>query len=916
MKILDLLDKSLWAKDSIENTRQMPNSTPRPTRKKKLQRHNPKLAQIEQIEQLEQAEQVQQISKKNDIGLTTKKALSILHKEGKNELIQKNKASPLKLFFGQYKDIMTLILLACTLVSVLMGEYIEAIAIAIIVLMNGILGFIQEYKTEKTLDALKNMSSPMAMVYRDGALCQIPSSEIVRGDVLLCEAGDKIPADGVLIESTHLECDEAMLTGESLPVKKSSFPQGRGDWQGQHSDDNMAFMGCIVTKGHCTLRITDTGMNTRMGNIAFMLQGIEDEQTPLQKKLAKLSKSIAIGCLLICAIVTVTGILRGEPLFQMLITGVSLAVAAVPEGLPAIVTISLALSVSRMVKRNALVRKLHAVETLGCSTVICSDKTGTLTQNKMTATHIYTCDGHTKASKLSTKIATNELLLKAMTLCNNAILSDNTENNYGDHTEICLLNLAEHYGFSRQELENTYKRLDEQPFDSTRKRMSVVVEDNNNQKYMFVKGAFDVLMKKCTSYQQGNSTFPLIATDKRNFEEQNGKMADSALRVICIAYKKITPLVDAKTEEGLTFLGLVGMIDPPRKEVRGAVISCYKAGIKTIMITGDHKKTAVAIAKDVSIFHDGDMVLSGEELDKMSFDELCTVVNKVSVFARVSPDHKLSIVRSLKRHGHIVAMTGDGVNDAPAIKEADIGVSMGITGTDVTREASEIILLDDNFATLVGAIDEGRSIYNNIRKFIRYLLACNIGEVITMFFGMLMGMPVILLPIQILLINLVTDGLPAIALGLEPSDNRSMTKPPRKPNEGVFSNGLATKIVFRGFLIGITTLASFVTLFKQTGSIDIARSGALFALIFAQLIHVFECKSEEKGLFAIPYFNNIKLILAVMMSLTILLLVLYVPQLSMIFSTVALTLSQAFVPIAYSLIPAILVGMVAKKGKR
>lgn len=902
MKIFDLLDKNL---NTHDNQTTNPREITLNSNSENMQNSNNPTNSFEN----QQIENVQIMSNEK-IGLSCDEAERLLKKHGKNELAHKKRISAIKIFFNQYKDIMTLILLVCTLVSVMMGEYVEAIVISVIVLMNGILGFMQEFRTERTLEALKSMASPMAKVYRNNVIMQIASNQIVPSDIVMLEAGDKIPADGTLINSAALECDEAMLTGESLPVKKTSMLINDTSVTNEQS---MVFMGCVVTKGHGMFKITATGMNTKMGSIASMLQEIEEEQTPLQKRLSKLSKYIAIGCLLICAIVTVTGILRGEPLMQMLITGVSLAVAAVPEGLAAIVTISLALSVSRMVKRNALVRRLHAVETLGCATVICSDKTGTLTQNKMTATKICTVNGQLDADKLDINSECGDLLIKSSVLCNNAVISGGESDSFGDHTEICLLNLASTYGLTRAKLAESYRRVDEQPFDSTRKRMSVVTLDNNHQRHMFAKGAFDVLIDRCGEIQDGNNIRKMTPADKRKLEQYNNDMADSALRVICIAYKRITPLTDAKTEDNLIFIGLIGMIDPPRKEVRGAVLNCYKAGIKTVMITGDHKKTAVSIAKEIGIYHNGDMVLTGGELEEMSYDELCSVVNKVTVFARVSPNHKLSIVRALKRHGHIVAMTGDGVNDAPAIKEADIGVSMGITGTDVTREASEIILLDDNFATLVNAVDEGRSIYNNIRKFIRYLLACNIGEVITMFLGMLMGMPVILFPIQILLVNLVTDGLPAIALGLEPADKRAMSTPPRRTNESVFSNGLATKIVVRGILIGLTTLASFVALYRTTGIEDIARTGALFALIFAQLIHVFECKSEEKGFFSIPYFNNMKLIGAAMLSLLILILVLYTPPLQMIFSTVPLSLSQLMIPALFCLATPIISGIFHKK---
>lgn len=842
-------------------------------------------------------------------GLTSREAALRLEEDGKNQLESKKKIKPFGIFISQYKDIMTLILLCCTAVSLFMGEYVEAIAIAIIVLMNGILGFIQEYRTERTLEALRSMAAPQAKAMRDGVITPVPACELVRGDVVLIEAGDRIPADGQLLDATSLACDESMLTGESLPVKKTASTE-KSD-----SKETKVYMGCVVTKGHGSYEITATGMKTEMGHIASMLQTIEEEATPLQKRLSQLSKYIAIGCLLICLIVSVTGILRGEPILQMLITGVSLAVAAVPEGLPAIVTISLALSVSRMVKRNALVRRLHAVETLGCATVICSDKTGTITQNKMTVTTVATAAKLVSAQKLDKASADGERLLQVITACNNAVLGDGHSHDFGEHTELALLHFAHSHGFTKNNLAEKLKRIHEQPFDSERKRMSVAVTDVFNQKYLFVKGGFDVLLPRCTGYLENGEVKPMRQSDIARFTEQNEQMADAALRVIGVAYRAITPISPSFDEENLVYIGQIGMMDPPRPEVRAAVSRCRRAGIRTVMITGDHKKTAVAVAKQVGIYKEGDLALTGEELDRLSPEQLKATVSRVTVYARVSPSHKLQIVRALKQNGQVAAMTGDGVNDAPAIKEADIGVSMGQNGSDVTKEASEIILLDDNFATLVNAVDEGRSIYNNIRKFIRYLLACNIGEVLTMFLGMLMGMPVILLPIQILLINLVTDGLPAIALGLEPSDSNAMSRPPRKQSEGVFSGGLAGKIILRGIFIGLSTLFSFVTLFRMCGDLDISRSGALFALVFAQLIHVFECKSEEKNIFHIPYLNNKKLLAAVAFSFTVLLCVLYVPVLNMIFSTVPLTLSQLLVPIAFSLAAPLLSAIFSGKSK-
>ncbi len=828
----------------------------------------------------------------NDIehskGLSSIEASKRLEAYGKNILTSKKKINPFVIFICQYKDIMTIILLICTLVSLFMGEYVEAIAIAIIILMNGILGFLQEYKTERTLEALKNMSGPVAKVYRDGQITTCPATELVVGDLISITSGDLIPADCILNEATEIESDESMLTGESIPVKKSLTKSKK---------DRVVYMGCTLTKGHGTATIAKTGMDTEIGNIASMLDDIKEEPTPLQVKLDYLSKYIAVGCLAVCAIVTITGIINGEDFLQMLITGVSLAVAAVPEGLPAIVTISLALSVSRMIKRNALIRKLHAVETLGCATILCSDKTGTITQNKMTATVIASNDGVLDIKKVISSNTTTELLLKGCVMCNNAVL----KSSIGSHTELALLKLGSTFNHTRDGLDRDYKRISENPFDSTRKRMSVVCQDVTGDKLVFVKGGYDVLINKCISFQNGDKIEELTIADKHKFTKQNEDMAENALRVICVAYKKINSSSNDYDEDNLIYLGQIGLIDPPRREVKPAVVKCRKAGIKTVMITGDHKKTAIAIAKQVSIYHEGDQVLTGDELDKMSVEELTRVVNKVTVFARVSPSHKLQIVKSLKKNGHIVAMTGDGTNDAPSIKEADIGVAMGKSGSDVSKEASSIILLDDNFASLVNAVEEGRSIYENIRKFIRYLLSCNIGEVLTMFLGMLMGMPVVLLPIQILFVNLVTDGLPAIALGLEPLDKTAMSRPPRKANENVFARGLASKIIFRGIFIGLSTLASFVSVYKLTGDVDTARSGALFALVLAQLIHVFECKSETQSIFEIKFFNNKKLILATALSFSAMLLVLYVPVLQTIFSTVPLSMNQLMMPILYSL---------------
>lgn len=868
------------------------------------------------------------------LGLSSRTAEKLLFEHGENKLESGKKISALKIFTGQFKDLMIMILLASTVISVLMGEITEAITIIVIVLLNAILGFVQEYRTEKTLEALKGMASPTARVLRDGKEVTIQAAQIVPGDVVFLKAGDKVPADGKLIEIISLQCDEAMLSGESVPVEKSMKEGSAGQ----------VYMGTVITKGRGKAEITATGMKTEMGKIAGMLHEIEDEETPLQKRLAQLGKYIAIGCLLICAIVSVTGILRGEDVFGMMITGISLAVAAVPEGLPAIVTIALALAVRRILKRQALVRRLHSVETLGCANVICTDKTGTLTENRMTVRRMFTLDynvsvsgnGHQQAGEFTVDgrrigLSVSPTLKRLVDIaagCNNATISDDkwhpgrdrtkssAEGEWtvdGDPTEIALLVMAAKAGVTREALE--YERTGEIPFDSDRKRMTVQLGDKLGRNLSFSKGAPDLLLDQCR-YVLTDSGVQVMTPDiVRRITQANKNMAKDALRVLGFACKE-NPGGLENCEKDLVFVGLVGMIDPPRKEAYDAVAKCRQAKIRTVMITGDHKDTAVAIAKDIGIMRAGERVLTGREIDSMPDDEFAQICPKVSVFARVSPGHKLKIVRCLKDRGDIVAMTGDGVNDAPAIKEADIGVSMGITGTDVTKQAASIILLDDNFATLVAAIEEGRVVYSNIRKFIRYLISCNIGEVVTMFAGMLMGMPVVLLPIQILLVNLVTDGLPAMALGLEPAESGVMNAKPRPAGESVFSNGLLSRMIFRGILIGFTTLAIFATFMRQTGNIDVARTGALMTLVMTQLFHVFECKSESKSIFKIEFMNNPALIGAAILSFAALMFSIYNPWLQSLLSTASLELAQIAQVIGYSLIAPLLSALLLTRPKK
>lgn len=857
-----------------------------------------------------------------DIGLSEKEAKKKLLEHGPNLLTEKKKISIIKLLLSQFKDIMVIILMASTAISAFMGEMTEAITIIAIIVLNALLGFIQEFRTEKTMEALKSLTAPAAKVLRSGRHVSIPAEQIVPGDVIILDAGYRVPADALILESSNTQVDESLLTGESVPVEKFAVSPNSDKEPGEKK--NKVYMGTSITGGRARALVTATGMNTEMGAIADMIQNIVEEQTPLQKRLVKLGKVIAAGCLSICAIVAVTGIMRGEEVLTMLLSGISLAVAAVPEGLPAIVTISLALGVQRMLKRNALIRRLPAVETLGCAGVVCSDKTGTLTQNKMTVRKIFAGDNQveikdTRGSKHvffsggkpvdPLKNQGLRLVLEIAAVCNNAglvsgnIKQDQTKWSFtGDPTEGALMVASARAGLTPEVLASLYYRIDEIPFDSDRKCMSIVCSNQNDEALVFTKGAPDMLLKKCSRIRQTKGTTLLSRELGRKILRANDEMAQDALRVIAVAYKRLDSLPYSRDEleSDLTFAGLIGMLDPPRPEAAEAVVKCRLAGIKPVMITGDHKLTAVAIAKELNIYTEGEKVLTGSELDEMDDKYLEKIAESVSVYARVSPSHKLRIVRALKRSGNIVAMTGDGVNDAPAVKEADIGVAMGLTGTDVTREASSMTLLDDNFATIIAAIEEGRVIYNNIRKFIRYMLSCNIGEVLTMFLGMLAGLPIPLLPIQILWINLVTDGLPAVALGFDPPEKDVMKRAPREADERIFSHGLAGIILSRGVLIGLTTLTVFVTMIYYTADIGMARTGAFVTLVLTQLIHVFECKSERRSIFRIPIFNNIYLVLAVLCSLLMTLGVVYIPSLQNIFKTVPLGLNEWLITVGLS----------------
>lgn len=864
-------------------------------------------------------------------GLSSREAEERMEEAGANVLENKRKISPIQVFLAQFQDFMVLVLLAATLISCLMGELSDAFAIAAIVLLNALLGYFQEMKAERSIEALKELNSPTSNVLRDGKIISIHTNELVPGDVVIIEAGSRVPADGRLIEADGLEVDEATLTGESVPCRKTL--ESLHDPHLQPADKkNMVFMSTLVTRGKGIFVVTETGMKTEVGKIAGMLdEGGFDVSTPLQARLSQLGKWLVALCLAMTFIIVVAGVLQGEPIRKMFFTGVTLAVAAIPEGLPAIVTISLAIGVQKMVRRNAVIRKLAAVETLGCTTVICSDKTGTLTQNQMTVRSIYTGDalydvsgsGYSAHGEFfsngreirAEKHHTLVQLLKLSVLCNdarivhekNGILGrlrdmfsgrSKTFNVYGDPTEAALLVGAAKGNVFYEDLARVHKRVMTLPFDSARKMMTTVHTDPEKKYIVCSKGAPDVVINCCKFIQLGNKVVHLDRRMRRRVEEIIEEMAEQAYRVLALAYKYSESLPEgnaASLERDLVLSGLVGMIDPPREEVPGAIEVARGAGIRTIMITGDHKTTAVAIGKMIGLCDDDAHALSGTEMDALSDGELLSKLKNTSVFARVSPKHKLRIVRLLRESGEIVAMTGDGVNDAPAVKEADIGIAMGKIGTDVTREASSMVLLDDNYATIVAAIEEGRGIYDNIRKFIRYLLSCNIGELLTMFLSVLFGLPIPLVPIQILWVNLVTDGLPAIALGVDPQDESTMKRPPRRADEGIFSGGLQYRIFAQGIAIGVCTVSAFVLSLFFSRNIETARTICFSTLTFSQLLFVFFCRSEEVQSLRSGFLGNSWLVGAVGTSALLQLGVIYIPFLNGVFNTVYLHMHDWYI---------------------
>ena len=863
-------------------------------------------------------------------GLSDEEVKSRLAQYGHNELKEKEKEPLIKKIINQLKDFLVLILIGASIVSAAVGEGTDAIVIIAIVIINAVLGVVQEGKAEKALEALKKMSSPHAKVIRNGHITIIEAKDLVPGDIIAIEAGDIMPADIRLIDSANLKIEEASLTGESVPTEKDAnmlFEEdiSIGDRQ------NMAFMSTVVTYGRGKGIVTGTGIKTEIGKIAEAIQEIKDESTPLQQKLDQLGKWLGGACLIICLIVFGIGVFRGQDILEMFMVAVSLAVAAIPEGLPAVVTIVLALGMKRMVDRNAIVRRLLAVETLGCVTVICSDKTGTLTQNEMTVVRVYTKEknyqvsgngydpkGDFSVNHVDIEASEDEglrLLLSSGLLCNDSTLEQKEDNMswgiVGDPTEGALVVAAAKAGIEKTDYNNKYPRIAEIPFDSDRKMMTTFHKEFLPGKIIsFTKGAPDIIINRCSKIlRNGNpEDFNQELRDKIN--HINSTYAKQALRVLAFAYKDYDNLpekIDSGTiERDLVFIGLMGMIDPARVEAKDAIRICKEAGIKPVMITGDYKDTAVAIALDLGLMEDEKAVLTGSELDNISDDELRNTVENISVYARVSPEHKVRIVEALRQNGHIAAMTGDGVNDAMALKKSDIGVSMGITGTDVAKGTADIVLMDDNFATIVSAVEEGRIIYSNIRKFVFFLLSCNVGEILIVFLSILFQLPVPLLPIQLLWLNLVTDSFPALALGTEKGDPDIMKLQPRNAKEPILNNVMLTGIIVQSIALTISVLLAYIWALRvYNGDLLISRTVAFTTLILAELIRAHSSRSERFSVVKLGIFSNKTLLWASLLSFLLLIIVIYLPFLQDIFKTYPLAINDWTVILILCLIPLI-----------
>lgn len=856
--------------------------------------------------QMETKEAARRLETDEKQGLTSQMAAERLAQKGRNELAETDgKKSLFWRFLAQFDDFMILLLLGAAVVSVVISrlsgenDVLDAVMILGIVVLNAALGLFQESKAEKALEALKKMAAPHARVIRDGIVREIPAAEVVPGDLLLLETGDAVCADGRVVESRSLKTEESALTGEALPVEKTSVG-GLPEETATGDRKNMVLAGGYVVYGKGKVLVTATGMDTEMGRIAAMLSHTSDSMTPLQKKLEQTGKQLGIGALAICALIFCMGILQEKPPFSMFMTAVSLAVAAIPEGLPAIVTIVLAMGTSRMSEKHTIVRRLSAVETLGGAQVICSDKTGTLTQNRMQVT-TWTDYSHREPKNEDLR----ETVANLFALCNDCNVSDG--NLQGEPTEKALGEYAQSMGIDFAALRRDMPRVGEIPFSSARKRMTTLHKTEDGW-ISVTKGAPDILLEKCAFCMEGSGQVPFDDRRKSMARMVNGEMAAQALRVVAVAFRQWSekpPLTEEALERNLVFAGMAGMVDPPRPEVKEAVHLCRQAGIRPVMITGDHVLTAEAIGRELGIYQKGDCAVTGAELDKMSDKELETAAETCTVFARVAPEHKVRIVQAFQKRGNVVAMTGDGVNDAPALKTADIGCAMGKSGTEVAKGASDLILTDDNFATIVEAVREGRGIYDNIRKAVHFLLSSNIGEILTIFVAMLLGWAAPLLPIQLLWVNLVTDSLPAIALGMEPAEENIMERPPRKNTGSLFGDGLGGRILLEGVMIGVLALLAFGighVYFDQENGYAVGRTMAFAVLSLSQLVHAFNMRGEG-SLGKLPFCSNKWLLMAFVVGVALQCVVIMMPPLAGVFQVVPLNGEQWLLTAALALAP-------------
>lgn len=861
----------------------------------------------------------EEVLKKLDVnpssGLSTSEVQSRLEKYGLNKLKSKPKKSLISLFFSQLKDMLIYVLLGAAVVTIAIREYVDALIILLVVILNAVIGVIQEYKAGKAIEALQKMTTPKTLVRRDGEVREINSDEIVPGDIVILDAGRFVPADLRLIETANLQIEESALTGESVPTDKNSSEIYEDPKTPIGDQANMAFMSTLVTYGRGEGVAVATAMETEIGKIAKILDEDDNEMTPLQKRLEELGKILGYIAIGICVLIFIIALIQKRDLFEMFLTAISLAVAAIPEGLAAIVAIVLALGVTRMSKINAIVKKLPAVETLGSVNIICSDKTGTLTQNKMTVVKYYTLGNMKDVPQSGAKLevsGSDAEMIKSFVLCSDATY-ENREGT-GDPTEIALVMLGDRYGLLKNSLNAQHKRVSEKPFDSDRKLMSTLNAEGDGYR-VHTKGAIDNLLKISESVLSDGKIIPLTDEIKSQFLKATEEMSNNALRVLGVAFRNTYGIIPPEDmEQRLTIIGLVGMIDPPRQEVKASISQAKNAGITPIMITGDHKNTAVAIAKELGIADSIDQSLTGAEIDEISDQDFADKINNYRVFARVSPEHKVKIVRAFKTRGNIVSMTGDGVNDAPSLKYADIGVAMGITGTDVSKGASDMILTDDNFTTIVRAIEEGRNIYNNIKKSVIFLLSCNLGEVITVFASILFFWPVPLLPTQILWINLITDTLPAIALGIDPGDKDIMKRKPRDPKESFFAKGAGTRAILGGVLIGLLTLLAFYFGLREYGYsltsknipedvITYARTMSFVVLAASQLFYSLTMRNSIKSIFQVGLFSNMYLIGAIIAGLLLQLVVISVPFLANAFKVHNLSVNDWGIVIGFALIP-------------